>query len=177
MTDMDSPLFTLRQVAAATGWNLGTMRDHFVKGVFPWHEGDGKAKVAGSTSLLSLRAAVRLGIAFQLWSLGVSPKDAFRASTAFTDFGTVPSSNEFGLSRQAGNIFPDGYDTILLWRKGEGARVMPTDEGVFVNINQFICAPFGGKSGPVVLVRVEDVVESVMASLVPDGTLPVGGQG
>ena len=98
MTDMDSPLFTLRQVAAATGWNLGTMRDHFVKGVFPWHEGDGKAKVAGSTSLLSLRAAVRLGIAFQLWSLGVSPKDAFRASTAFTDFGTVPSSNEFGLS-------------------------------------------------------------------------------
>ena len=120
---------------------------------------------------------MRLGIAFQLWSLGVSPKDAFRASTAFTDFGTVPSSNEFGLSRQAGNIFPDGYDTILLWRKGEGARVMPTDEGGFVNINQFICTPFGGKSGPVVLVRVEDVVESVMASLVPDGTLPVSGQG
>ena len=118
---------------------------------------------------------MRLGIAFQLWRLGVSPKDAFRASTAFTDFGTVPSANEFGLSRLAGSIFPDGYDTILLWRKGEGARVMPTDEGGFVNINQFICAPFGGESGPVVLVRVEDVVESVMASLLPEGRLPTGG--
>ena len=175
MTDTDTPLFTLRQVAAATGWNLGTMRDHFVKGVFPWHEGDGKAKVAGSTSLLSLRAAIRLGIAFELWRLGVSPKDAFRAATTFTDFGTAPTSNEFRLSRLPGHIFADGYDTILLWRKGKGARVMPTDEGGFVNINQFICAPFGGKSGPVVLVRVEDVVESVMASLLPDGKLPERG--
>lgn len=172
MSDMDTPLFTLRQVAAATGWNLGTMRDHFVKGVFPWHEENGKAKAAGSTSLLSLRAAMRLGLAYQLWILGVSPRDAFRAATVFTDFGTAPTSNEFSVSRMAGNIFPDGYDTILLWRKGEGARVMPTDEGGFVNINQFICAPFGGKSGPVVLVRVEDVVENVMAALVPDGALP-----
>lgn len=172
MSDMDTPLFTLRQVAAATGWNLGTMRDHFVKGVFPWAEEHGKAKAAGSTSLLSLRAAMRLGLSYQLWTLGVSPRDAFRAATVFTDFGTAPTSNEFGVSRMAGNIFPDGYDTILLWRKGEGARVMPTDEGGFVNIDQFICAPFGGKSGPVVLVRVEDVVENVMAALVPDGALP-----
>lgn len=174
MPDTDTPLFTLREVAGATGWNLGTMRDHFVKGVFPWHEGDGKAKVAGSTSLLSLRAAIRLGIAQSLWTLGVAPRDAFKAATIFTDFGSASTSNEFGLSRQAGNIFPDGYDTILLWRKGEGARVMPTDEGGFVNINQFICAPFGGRSGPVVLVRVEDVVEAVMAALLPDGVLPKG---
>ncbi len=172
MPDTDTPLFTLRQVAGATGWNLGTMRDHFVKGVFPWHEGDGKARAAGGTSLLSLRAAIRLGIAQNLWTLGVAPRDAFKAATIFTDFGSAPTSNEFGLSRQAGNIFPDGYDTILLWRKGEGARVMPTDEGGFVNINQFICAPFGGQSGPVVLVRVEDVVETVMAALLPEGRLP-----
>ena len=78
MTDTDTPIFTLRQVAAATGWNLGTMRDHFVKGVFPWHEGDGKARVAGSTSLLSLRAAIRLGIAFQLWSLSATDRWGLR---------------------------------------------------------------------------------------------------
>ena len=126
----------------------------------------------GPPRVVSRRAVAGTGSACQLRTLGVSPRDAFRAATVFTDFGTAPTSNEFGLSRMAGNIFPDGYDTILLWRKGEGARVMPTDEGGFVNINQFICAPFGGESGPVVLVRVEDVVESVMAVLLPDGVLP-----
>lgn len=164
--DADTPRFTLRAVAAATGWHLGTMRDYFVRGIFPWAVNEGKAQVAGATSHLSLRSAMRLGVAHALWSQGISPREAFKAATSFADFGSAPSRNSYGLTRLAGGLFPDDYDTILLWRAGEGARVLPVEQDGAVPLDALLSAPFDGRIGPVVMIRVDDVVERVMEALV-----------
>jgi hypothetical protein len=165
MMDADTPRFTLREVALAAGWHLGTMRDYFVRGVFPWAGEEGKAQVAGATSRLSLRASVRLAIAHALWTQGVSPREAFKGATSFTDFGSAPSRNAYGVKRLAGNIFPQGYETLLLWRAGEGARIVPFKQGAALPLDAMIADPFAGQVGPVILVRVDDIVERVMAKL------------
>lgn len=164
--DADTPRFTLREVATATGWHLGTMRDYFVRGIFPWAEGEGKARIAGATSRLSLRSAIRLGVAHALWSQSIAPREAFKAATNFTEFGNAPSRNSFGVARLSGSLFPDGFDTIMLWRAGEGARIIPVPADGGITLDSLIAAPFDGQTGPVVLVRIDDVVESVMAALV-----------
>jgi hypothetical protein len=163
--DADTPRYTLRQVAIATGWHLGTMRDYHVRGIFPWAGDDGKAAVAGATSRMSLRGAIRLGLAFDLWTQGVAPREAFKAATAFADFGSVPTRNSFGITRLAGSIFPDGYATILVWRAGDGARVVPVKNGGATPMSALLSAPFDGKTGPVVIAPVDDVVARVMKAL------------
>ncbi len=157
--DADTPTFTLREVAAATGWHLGTMRDYFVRGVFQWHDGDGKAIVAGGTSKLSLRGAVRLAIAYQLWSQGVAPREAIKAATVFTDFGNAASSNSAGLTRLSGNLFPEGFETLLFWHKKEGARVVPMAVGEGIGL-----AMLGG-SGAATIIHIDNAVEAVMGGL------------
>ena len=164
--DADTPRFTLREVAAATGWHLGTMRDYFVRGIFPWAADEGKAKMAGATSRLSLRSAIRLGVTQALWAQGIAPREAFKAATSFADFGSAPSRNAYGVTRLAGSLFPDGYDTILLWRAGVGARIIPVETGSIVSLDALLAAPFDGAAGPVTLIRVDDLVERVMAALV-----------
>jgi hypothetical protein len=165
--DADTPRFTLREVAIATGWHLGTMRDYFVRGIFPWSGEGGKAQVAGATSRLSLRAAVRLALAHALWTQGVPPREAFKGATSFTDFGSAATRNSLGVQRLAGNLFPHGYETILLWRAGEGARIVPVQQEAAFSIDSLIAVPFGGCPGPVVLVRADDVVAQLVAALTP----------
>ena len=163
----DSPTYTLREVATATGWHLGTMRDYFVRGAFPWYDGDGKAVTAGATSKLSLRGAIRLGIAYQLWTLGVGPREAMKAATVFADFGNMATSNEARQNRQSGSLFPEGYETILLWRKAQGARVIPLSMGEGVGLSALF--DHHQEPGPAVsIVHVDSVVASVMGKLAPN---------
>ncbi|MGB5077678.1 MAG: hypothetical protein WBO17_09385 [Sphingorhabdus sp.] len=162
--DADTPTFKLREVAIATGWHLGTLRDYFVRGIFQWHEGEGKAVVAGATSRLSLRGAIRLAIAYELWSQGVSPRLAIEAATIFTDFGNTAMSNDAGLTRLSGNLFKDGFDTLLLWRKDTGARIVPAPSGQGIPIAQLFSTSQGERSA-VSIVHLDQVVIRVMKEL------------
>lgn len=166
--EMDTPQFSLSQVAQATGWHLGTLRDYMKKGVFPWDDRDAPAKVAGSKSMVPLRSVLRLGITYQLWNLGVSPKDAFMASVSFCDLGSADRWRHLGLRRTAGECFAAPWKTLLLWRRGSPGEVVPAPHGPKLDIDALLIDPFEAGNASIAVVDVSQVWADIVAALKAD---------
>ena len=160
--DADTPRFTLRQASELTGWHLGSLRDYFVKGVFQWHAGEGKSGQAGLPNLLSLRGVVRLAIAFQLWKLGVPVKLTEKSASIFSDFGNSRTSNSYNISRVSGNLYPDGYLTILLWKFDNNIKIIPVLAGEGLPISELTCKDCGRMA---IVIVVDDIINDIMSKI------------
>lgn len=169
--NFDDPTYTVLQAANATGWHAQTLRNYLAKGLFAWQESDSRAKVSGSKSLISFRSVLRLGLAYQFWTLGISPKDAFWAAVAFCDVSSPQGGNQFDLARAPCELFPDPYVTLLVWKPGSNAQVVPFAYGAVTDVDQLLHDPFppNAPKGPVAVVKVDDVWRNVISALGLEG--------
>ncbi|QGY81775.1 hypothetical protein [Sphingorhabdus lacus] len=163
--NFDEPRFPLSATARATGWNLLTLRDYMARGKFEWHETDSQAAAPGGRSLLSLRSVVRLGITFELWSIGVSPKDAYWAALNFGDVGH--SKNRIGAlpDRVPGHLFPDPYITYLVFKRAFLADVIAVKSGEQIDLESVMYDLFNDAPGAVAIVNVNRVWHRIMTAL------------
>jgi hypothetical protein len=163
---IDEAAYTLSEAAEVTGWNVTTLRDYYTKGVFERGLDDQTSDKAGRASRISFRGVLRLAIAHGLWSIGISPRDAFFAAMKLTDLSNSPGDNQFSLSRAPGELFGEGYETLVLWRPGHGAAVVPVKYGPGVDIDELVRDPWDRAApGPVAMVRVNDAWDSIQKKL------------
>lgn len=164
--NFDQPNYTVLQAAEAIGWHAQTLRNYLAKGLFAWQESDSKAKMSGSKSLISFRSVLRLGLTYQLWTLGIPPKDAFVAALAFCDSGS-PAPEDGHSNRLPGQLFADPYQTLLLWKPGHKGHVFPlgTGDDAVSNIEVLASDPFNGAPGAVAVVNVSEVRSKIARAL------------
>lgn len=163
--DLDEAKYALSQAALATGWNTTTLRDYLAKGVFPWREGDVPAKVQGGKAVIPLRSVLRLAIAYQFWSLGISPKDAFLAALAFCDDGTPENASQGTPYRAPGTLFSGDVTTLLVWKRGHNGEVVPLQNGKISDVAELTSDPFNGAPGAVAVANVSEVWSHIARAL------------
>jgi hypothetical protein len=166
--NLDEPQFRLSAAARATGWHVMTLRDNMAKdGPFEWNENDSRASVRGGRSLLSFRSVVRLGIAFELRALGVSPKDAFWAATRFSDFSSAYGCRCDQPLRLPGHLFPEPHTTYLVFKPTSlvSAQVIEVKSGEQIDMEEIMYDLFNGESGAVAIVDVNRVWDRIMTAL------------
>lgn len=177
--NLDNPRFPLSAVARATGWNVGTLRNYFALNKFDWNEHDLMASAPGGISLLSLRSVIRLGIAFEFWLMGVSPKEAFHAATKFADFSESRTPVSPLIKRLPCHLFPAPYNTYLVLKSTKPPATMPKDKperfydvedlavenGEQFDLECVIYGLFQGAPGSVAIVDVNRVWDRIMTAL------------
>lgn len=152
--------------ARATGWHVMTLRDNMASdGPFEWHDKDSKASVRGGRSLLSFRSVVRLGIAFELRALGVSPKVAFGAATMFSDFSPRNSYQNDLPERLPGHLFPEPHTTYLVFKPTFLAQVIAVKGSDKLDMEEVMYDLFNGEPGAVAVVDVNRVWRRVIDGL------------
>lgn len=125
---MDSPEFTLSQVANAAGIDVGTLRSWLQRK--HWRldmaVGDSPADVAGKAHLVTLRRALQIGAAAELVRNGVEPSRAFKAAWYFSD-AADPLEAE-GYIRAPGELFRDGSTILIAYKDRDIGVVMRLDD-------------------------------------------------
>jgi hypothetical protein len=108
---MDTPDYTLSQVAAAAGVEAGTLRSWLQRKHWRLDMaiGDSPAEIAGRAHLVTLRRALQIGTAIELVRNGVEPARAFTAARAFSDIYDGLER----LPRTPGGLFEDPAYTLL----------------------------------------------------------------
>jgi hypothetical protein len=158
---LDRPQFTLKQIAAAAGIEVATLRTWLQRKHFELGKKDQAASELGDAHLLSLRSALLIGTAVELARCGVHPRTAAKHALAFTLLGDK--------HRDPGEVFSgDGVYTALISHPGhETGQVMRFDaESPLVDL--FFSQRAGGMSSAVV-VFLNRIDRQMRTALMPAG--------
>ena len=128
MTELEQPQFTIVQVAAAAGIEANTLRSWFQRGHFTLGDSDKRADF-GDAHLLSLRTALQVGTAVEIYRSGAHPARAAKLALAFTLVADVDQTSG-EIIRGAGELFPgNGVYTALIAYPGiDDAKVVRFDD-------------------------------------------------
>ena len=130
MTELEQPQFTIAQVAKAAGIQANTLRSWFQRGHFTLGDSDKRADF-GDAHLLSLRTALQVGTAVELYRSGAHPARSEKLALAFTLLGDADQATGETI-RGAGELFPgNGVYTALIAYPGiDDAKVVRFDDKV-----------------------------------------------
>jgi len=131
--DYFEPRYRLSQVAAATGFSLNTLRSNFQREWFRAH-GSGVNLGQGRAQRLCLADVMVLAIARRLIALGIHPITSFEAALPFGRAAKTPKGFP---ARWPGELFPeDKFDTIMVWKPGRVADVLPIRKSDGIRLEQ-----------------------------------------
>ncbi|PJI55719.1 hypothetical protein CTI14_02390 [Methylobacterium radiotolerans] len=131
---LDDSRYTLSEVAAAAGVQVGTLRSWLQRG--HWRVdtavGDSPAAIAGKAHLVTLRRALHIGAAVELVRNDIEPARAFRAARSFVDLFDPLWEHE-GRPREAGGLFAAGWTLLVVYPGQDQGVVMWVDDTQPIN--------------------------------------------
>lgn len=164
--DYETPLYPIREAAAAAGFELNTLRSLYRRGHFRIIGGE-EAKSKGLAHTLNLRDIMHIAVAKQLMDVGVHPKDAYEAGVYFAHTGKGGSGwvgePATGPVRDPAGMFSQGF-TVLVYHPSTGStRIVPMKDSLdFATL--FIDQSTDGRVNPI-LVFLNDVERAVFIAL------------
>ena len=156
---LDSPSFTVAQVARAAGVPVATLRSHLQRQHWRLDGEDVPADEPGKGHLVTMRRALQIGVAVELIRNGVDPKRAFRAAAGFSDFGGPKD-------RAPGELFDAGHTALVLSPGEEWPEVVRFGDDTPART---LFAPTGKEAGKsAVIVWLDKIVRDMEARLADD---------
>lgn len=162
--DYRTPIYPIRQAAAAAGFELNTLRSLYRRGHFRIIGGE-EAKSRGLGHALNLRDIMHVAVAKRLMDVGVHPKDAFDAGTHFAHTAS-------GATRDPAEMFDEGFTVLVYFVSTGSTRVVPMKD-VLEFSTLFINRETGERENPL-LILLNDVERDVFIAL-GVGSRPAGG--
>lgn len=164
--DYVTPLYPIREAAAAAGFELNTLRSLYRRGHFRIIGGE-EAKAKGLGHALNLRDIMHVAVAKQLMDAGVHPKDAYEAGVIFAHTGKGQSGwvaePGTGPVRNPAGMFDKGF-TVLVYFPATGSnRIVPMKDSLDFS-TLFIDPTSGARINPI-LVFLNDVERAVFTAL------------
>lgn len=136
MDKMNTPTFTLAEVAIAAGTKSSTLRQWLFRDWFTLDAEDAPAHTPGATTYLTGKTALAMGLAVHLGG-GVVPLElAVKAALRFAYSGTDEGQERHGLIRRPGYLF-NADDTLAVFSRGEGrddwqVAILPKVDGMTI---------------------------------------------
>ena len=169
-SDYLEPRYRLRAAAEAAAFPLNTLRSNYQRGWFQSF-GNGLSAGRGRAQRLCLGDILVLAIASRLIDAGVAPMEAYNAAVSF---GVVAKTPKGVWRRMPFELFDrDQFHTILVWRRGSAANVVPVRKGQGLTLDELgVWDAFGEVSMVLPLNAVE---ATVFAQLGLSDSEPPGG--
>jgi hypothetical protein len=155
VNNLDDPRFTIAQVAKAAGISANTLRSWFQRKHFLLRWADKRAADFGDAHLLSLRTALQVGTAVELYRSRVHPARAAKIALAFTHFGDE--------ARHPGELFSKGFTALVAHPEVDDATVIYFDGNTPLEQVFFSRGP--GKQVSVLVVWINFVDHRIRTSL------------
>lgn len=157
--DYTTPLFPIREAAAAAGFEVNTLRSLYGRGHFRIIGGEA-AKARGLANMLNLRDTMHIAVAKRLMDVGVHPKQAFEVGVSF-------AHSSYG-ERLPAMLFDQrehGYTVLIFHPKSGQAQIVATEDGL--DFAQLFFDPSTGRRDDAVAILLNDVELSVFRALHP----------
>ena len=123
---MDSPEFTLSQVAAAAGVEVNTLRSWLQRKHWKMDTTVESAGDAGKAHLITLRRGLHIGLAVELVRNDMDPARAFKAAYSFSHTAAVDRAQP---AREVGGLYDYPAMTVMVVpRATSDSRILRIDD-------------------------------------------------
>lgn len=163
--DYQTPLYPIRQAAAAAGFEVNTLRSLFQRGHFEIVGGE-EAKARGLGHTLNLRDVMQHAVSKRLMDMGVHARDAFKAARDFAHTASGGSGwvgGPMSEGREPGGLYKTGFTVLVYFPASGTSRVVQMCDSLDFG-TLFVNRQTSARENPI-LIYLNDVERDVFSAL------------